>query len=847
MFTTLDELMQALRYKLPDYLAEFVGHEVVIGKSFKCVNPEHQDNTPSMSLRDNVFCKCFGCSTSLDIFSAASLLEGKPSGGQDFVNENVYYLANKFGLKYNLLKKADEKQVALRWQYYRAHKIVADLIQEIADNNPTSAFNREFARRRWTRVKESIKCGLGCVHSFNDVLNALRNNGFTDEAIRALHLYRQDLFNTDNVIFTIYDENNKPIAFYARDVRFEEKKKEYIAQKSNTNNILTLVRPKKYNSSTNFTGIYEKPLYPYGIHDIRTHHKIIAVEGHSCKHSLKLSGVSNVIALGGSELSNYTIEKLASLGVTHITLCLDNDDVGRNKTKQIILQYYGKIAIDFSVISMHGDDVKDPDEFIRKHGIDVFKECSEKSAIEWMAIEFIKNNNDPYSVAKELAPIIALERSSLERLRIINLVIDIFNITSEDEKRILKKALSEEVDNKIAASQDRKSEYALKILDETRDMISNNPTALEAALGLLAHKLIDTEESKIDSDLYTSNEVLKGLISRKEKQESDSNEITIKTGFSTFDHVCPLPTGEAFCLIIAPPSSGKTSLLLSISKNILKSNQEAMVIMFTNDDSRDIYIDRLIALQTKLQINWVANPNKYLDADKKHIRNEAYNELSDLILKERLIIKDISHSNNVEYIGKLITYYRDKYPERNIVCTCDNLHRLNTELQIEEGRFKVKHISATLKSYTIKYNCVILSTVEMTKENMYEKPRDARSIAEAASLQFDANLILFLWNEINVLRDLAVQVHKYNAIEFFPNIGYVLKEKTGPIIEILFLKNKLSEFKGELFFNLYHELALYEETSEEVKQDIIKQKMLAEEHKKAESKKRGNFGNGSYN
>lgn len=1278
MLTTIDEVLQAVRLKLPDYLIEKGVADPY--KKFSCIiDPSHNDTDASCSLhKSQIFITCFGCNVSSDIFSLANKLEGLPITGPEFVTKCVLVLADRFGIKYSIAHTNEEK-AALKYNYFRAYKLVADFIEAEAKNNPTEAFNKELTRRKWSR-KDSIEYGLGCCNKHKDIIDLLHRHDFNNDFIELVGLNRADVFSPDNLIFTIRNERNYVCAFYARDVRFEEKKVAY----EKAIDSLELIKPKapmKYNSTANFTGIYEKPLHPYGISDVKDFHKVMLVEGHGCKHSLKLNDVHNVIALGGLALSDATIDKLIGLGATALVLCLDNDDKGRSRTKEIITKYYGRKPIDFFVIDMSslGNSIKDPDEAIRKLSIDAFRQIPEKNALEWYATQELYEKSDVYAVVETIAPLIALERSPINRLKIESIISDMTEIPKD--------VVHAEVEQRISVSKDRKSEYALKIFDEAKELISMNPDALSAAINLIETKVGALNTNSDNEDLFSSNECLKELAKIQEDEESEEQDPVLITGFNEFDKYIPLPIEEAFCLLLSPPNGCKcqkfdtlvqmpngsrkkieeiykdkdkfvltmnsdytigngevtdyidsgilptyrlktndgienhptsnhpfytldgwkmmselktgdkiaivknyscfdnidsslseddatmiglllsdgsitqaagftnideelislfktlcikknpnttfrydgnftnyavdktqqknpildwikgfgifglnshtkfipdsifesskkkiakfigamwacdgfvsirkgrdgfrigislcnenmvtqmrslllrfgikarirksypsydgginrfeawtlyisdfnsakkfydnikiplkykqnavdhiitfyntdmvresynntfpselwniidqkckangtsitkvilekifpeknhivkrrlkksngeiyyyerlinkfkpkrhcnistnlvlkfgealnddflislangdiyfdeiteieyegmnqcydltikdthnfiandfivhnSSLCINTALGILENNSNAIVIIHTIDDSRTVYINRMIAALTRIKINWIKKPNTFLDKDMNKKRLEAYKIISEYIREGRLIIKDISHGGTVEYHGRLVQYVREKNPGKPMFVVCDNLHRLETEAGFEEGgRAKYKYISGLMKSYTTKYSCIEFNTVEMTKQGMYEKPTNSSSIAEAASLQFDANLILFIWNEVNVLREDAELTFDTKVMEYDKDAGYYYRDSINPVLEVLVLKNKLSEFKYSLFFKVWPELALLEEmTNIEAKEIVVQKrqsKLAAKENKKYKSK-----------
>jgi len=803
MLTNVEELLEAVKLKLPDYLTE-LGITDPMRKHFHCLSPDHADSTPSMMLhKDGTFIHCFSCGCTYDIFNLVSKLEKKPIDGSEFIKENVRYLADKFGIKYSLPNKSEnDARATIKYMYFRAYKVVSEFIVKTAKENPTDAYAKELEKRKWKKF-ETLKLGVGCVHNYSDIYNLLESHGFSKEFIEISGLFRPDMFNSDGIIFTVKDEFNKPIAFYVRDCNYEDKKKAYEA----TDFSLEINKPRcpmKFNSTANFVGIYEKVLHPYGLHDIKNCHKVILVEGHGCKHSMNLNGIDNVIALGGLSLDDRTLEKFARLGVTHIVLLLDNDAPGRQKVKSIIEQYFGnKYSVDISVmdIGLLADDIKDADEMLRKYGIDTFHKVKERHALDWLSSTCLNETGDPFTVVQLIAPLIAKDHSPLNRLKVINIISELTHIDKD--------IISNEVDRKISLSHDRKGEYALKVLDEVREMIQINPESYTSAMHIVNEKLGALDSNDNDEDLYSSTEVLKSIHKMQEKEESDEQEPLIKLGFEEFDRLVQLPTSEAFGLIMGPPNTGKSSFFINGATGAVMNDPDLMVLILTIDDSRDVYLNRFVASMTKLTMNWLRRPSFYLDEEKSRARSEAYRTISEWVMQDRLIIKDVTHKNTVEYLGKLIRRWREKHPKRKLLVMCDNLHKLDSDCGLE-GKDKYKYISSQCKSFTTKYDCAMLCTVEMTKQDMYEKPKDARTISETASLQFDANLIIFLWNEINALRENAKLVFDGTTLEYIHGTGYVHKPIVKPIIEALVLKNKLSQYKGSLYFKFHPELAIYE-------------------------------------
>ena len=102
---SIQELMERLKQRTLQYAQE---QGVVLNPNgfVQCLFPDHDDHDPSMHWweENNIFF-CFSCMRSADIFTLANIFENKPLAGPDFIEENVFYLAKKYGEPYEHLRK----------------------------------------------------------------------------------------------------------------------------------------------------------------------------------------------------------------------------------------------------------------------------------------------------------------------------------------------------------------------------------------------------------------------------------------------------------------------------------------------------------------------------------------------------------------------------------------------------------------------------------------------------------------------------------------------------------------------------------------------------------------------
>src|SRR3990167_1828307 len=206
--TNYQQAIESLYPYLEQYLS---GLGINTHKKFKCINPKHEDSSPSMSLHPNkTTIHCFGCSYSGNIFHVASLLENKPSEGQGFIDENLLYLANKFDISVETEPLTEEQLYEL--EIYRSYKLAAEIITSGLANG---IFEKAVKGRGWSPDICS-KYGVGCVKGYKEFKETLKAAGLSVGFLRDVDLDREDIFGEDRLIFTIRDHLGRPVGFASR-------------------------------------------------------------------------------------------------------------------------------------------------------------------------------------------------------------------------------------------------------------------------------------------------------------------------------------------------------------------------------------------------------------------------------------------------------------------------------------------------------------------------------------------------------------------------------------------------------------------------------------------------------
>ena len=146
-------------------------------------------------------------------------------------------------------------------------------------------------------------------------------------------------------------------------------------------------------------GASRSGLPPYGLSDVlrlppSERSELLLVEGLIDVHHLQAKGLPNVAAVGGARLNPDLIPRIGRLGFETIVLAFDNDAPGREGISHAVEHASrAKEAPTLRVLEPKQlGDSKDPDAFVREHGIEKFRALVAQAdcAISWHALELTR-------------------------------------------------------------------------------------------------------------------------------------------------------------------------------------------------------------------------------------------------------------------------------------------------------------------------------------------------------------------------------------------------------------------------------------------------------------------------
>lgn len=322
------------------------------GKTYVGLCPFHNEKTPSFTVYpDTQSFYCFGCGAGGEIINFTRRIENI-----DFY-EAVKSLADKCGMP--LPEDGfDDSLTKKRQRVYDMNREAARFYHDYLFT-PKGKKGLDYYLSRGYSLQTIKHFGLGYApDGWGELLNFLRSKGYSNQEVYEANLARLSEKNgkrnyydnfRNRIIVPIIDVRGRVVAFGAR--------------------VLDDSKPKYINTSD--TLVYKKSLGVFALNFAKNGNedKLIIVEGYMDVIALHQAGFTNTVAALGTAFTPE-MAKLLSRYASEIVLCFDNDEAGKAATERA-LRVFSSAGIKVRVIRMSGG--KDPDEIIRKYGVEKFR------------------------------------------------------------------------------------------------------------------------------------------------------------------------------------------------------------------------------------------------------------------------------------------------------------------------------------------------------------------------------------------------------------------------------------------------------------------------------------------
>lgn len=411
-----EEIIKEIRssVNIVDIIGEFIPIEQK-GRNYFAVCPFHDDHNPSMSISpEKQIYTCFVCGAHGNVYNFI----------MDYENitflEAVKYVADKVGIKIDMPTRNGKKETS-NSNLYDIYDIANKYYQnKLLTKEGISALDY-LAKRGFTdEIIKKFSVGLSTNNALIKLLNAKKydNDLLLKSGIAVINDNNiiKDTF-TNRIMFPLCDLEGRVVGFSGRIYKGENTSK-YVNSKE--------------------SDIFKKGNLLYNYHrakeECRKKKFVLIVEGFMDVIALSMVGIYNVVASMGTAITKEHARLLKKLS-TNVILCFDGDEAG-NKATLSCAKELNEIGIYPKVIRL--PDKLDPDEFIKKYGVDKFNDYlnNPKSLLDYRIDEYKKETN--FSNSEDVSKYIK------------NVVLELSQIEDSIIREITIKRLSEDTNISIA-------------------------------------------------------------------------------------------------------------------------------------------------------------------------------------------------------------------------------------------------------------------------------------------------------------------------------------------------------------------------------------------------------------
>ena len=557
--------------------------------NLKGLCPFHSEKSPSFTVypANNSF-YCFGCGVGGDQISFIMRMEHL-----DYPDA-VEFLAKRAGItivddnksQYTAEPRFDKKRM------YQMNTDAAKFFNAclFSDNPDAKAALSYFTNDRRLSVATIKHFGLGYAPNSFDVFSKyMLSKGYTHDELVAGFLcgksergHYYDTFR-NRVMFPIIDVAGNVIAFGGR--------------------VMDDSKPKYKNSSD--TPVFKKLRNLFALNFARhsCQDALILCEGYMDVIALHAVGITNAVATLGTAITSEQA-RVMSRYTKKVLISYDSDEAGV-KAATRAMKMLEEVGLEVSVISLPG--AKDPDEYIKRFGVDKFKQVltGAKSKFDYsLDAIFAKYDlslpQDKINALAETEKLISAVNSMAERDVYIHTVAKKFDVQAasirNDVERIISKREREFKKNQIQRVRQEAVGYSDRI---NPDFLKSPAVARneETVLGLIL-LFPDHRKKVFEQGLLTENDFLTDLNKRifnyvgRAYREGDDQLVTLNSEF-TPDEIGRISRMKIRRMEL---SSNDDAVLAECIENLRKSVDKKTS---ENTDT----IDKLNAILSKKRVN----------------------------------------------------------------------------------------------------------------------------------------------------------------------------------------------------------------------------------------------------
>ena len=591
---------------------------------------------------------------------------------------------------------------------------------------------------------------------------------------------------------------------------------EYGADSEEARNAKALMPSKFINSSQDTAEtelknrIYQKGTRLFGFHQARKCVPPLYIfEGYADCATAYNAGLHNCCAIGATAFTEEHFNMILDIGVDHVICNLDADEAGEKGVDKFvkIVKDNTQIGLKIQILSLP-EGMDDPDNFIRKRGLEAFLDVVPVDVFAWELKRSVDAGEDPDTAFGRIMPTIVAEPNNLLRLRMAESLSTATGIRSDVVWAEVQRLVDVE-GRKIHTELGMVAARTVKQLERSPDKVEEILLSSTAAI-----ERINTMRQGYD--LKNLVDYLDAIMSQAEEKKTDDE---LKTGWPLFDTAFGgIPRSDAFISIPGKPNQGKSSWLCNIAWRLVDFNDDPIVLYHTVDDSMRWFLPRLLGSKYGIASAYFYYAGKHLaentmvrvygETTKRPFREiyaDAKKWFRGMVTAERLLPYDASMlDQSVFSLEMRVRDLRKKYTSKPIVVFGDNFHLYTSPGAKEEGEAKTRSMSMACKNLANVHHITLIMTMELPKSALEEGKRPRMmNIKGSAGISYDASANIGIYNDKKDLRNKAELTWWEPVDPFEISPGQVCDKIERPILEMVFDKSKVNGgFDGNIYYRL---------------------------------------------
>lgn len=293
--------------------------------------------------------------------------------------------------------------------------------------------------------------------------------------------------------------------------------------------------------------------------------------------------------------------------------------------------------------------------------------------------------------------------------------------------------------------------------------ITSVPT--ENILKNFEKKFFSLSNQNISKQVLSSAELLNSTFYRLKSNSISTTVYGLSSGFYEIDLMTQGLQPSDLIVIAGRPSTGKTSLGLSIAINVLKSSKFA-ILFFSLEMSKEQIVNRLLAMETNI------DPIRLKTGQFDTTDWKKLTKIMKIVAKLPLFVDDTSRISIHEIQSKIRNIF---FHHNNLgLIVIDYLQLIqNSNLKNENRVQELADITRSLKviSRELNISIIVLSQLSRNVENRLDKKPLLSDLRESGAIEQDADVVLMLYKNNNL----------DNKEEHLKSIEVIIaKQRNGP-------------------------------------------------------------------